>query len=71
MRPYQLPQTANAQLYLSQYAIVTQQPVLLTPGFGGSGAGGLPPIITGSASASQVVTSYLPQASVEQTANED
>jgi hypothetical protein len=67
VRPYQLPQNAPAQLYLSQYPLNTRQPVQITPGFGGSGAGGLPPIITGNASAAQTVTSYCPQASVEQT----
>jgi hypothetical protein len=70
VRPYQLPQTAPSQLYLSQFNLTSQQPITLTPGLGGSAAGGLPPIMTGSANASQVVTSYCPQASVETTATE-
>lgn len=70
VRPYQLPQTVPAQLYLSQFNLVSQQPILITPGFGGTAGVELPPIMTGSANAQQVVTSYCPQASVEQTASE-
>ena len=67
VRPYQLPTASQAQIALSQYGSVSQRPVLITPGFGGSATGGLPPIMTGSASASQIVKSYCPQAAVEQT----
>ena len=70
VRPYQLPQSSPTQLYLSQFGLTSQQPILITPGFGGSGSGSLPPVITGSANASSVVTVYCPQASVEQTATE-
>jgi hypothetical protein len=68
VRPYQLPQSAPATLYLSQFNLVSQQPILITPGFGGTAGASLPPIMSGSANAQQVVTSYCPQASVEQTA---
>jgi hypothetical protein len=66
VRPYQLPTSAPAQLYLSQYSLITQQPVLITPGFGGGGGGGLPPIITGNASYSFNQTYYCPQGAAEQ-----
>jgi hypothetical protein len=67
VRPYQLPTSSPSQLSLSQYGLTTQQPILITPGLGGPIPGTLPPIITGSASASQIVKSYCPQAAVEQT----
>lgn len=67
VRPYQIPQSAPSQVALSLYSLVTQQPVLLTPGFGGTATGSLPPILTGSGNAQSVVTSYCPQAAVEQT----
>ena len=66
VRPYQLPTASTAQLSLSQYGSVTQRPIIITPGFGGTAGGALPPIITGSANESPTITSYCPQAAVEQ-----
>ncbi len=65
VRAYQLPTPAPAQLYLSQYNLATNAPVYITPGFGGSGGGQLPPIQTGSAHYDITITSYMEQAAVE------
>jgi hypothetical protein len=65
VRPFQLPQSSPSQLYQSQYNVTAQPFVMLTPGFGGDAGGGLPPIITGSASFSFKVTYYMDQAANE------
>jgi hypothetical protein len=70
VRPYQLPQNSPAQLYLSQYGLTSNQPIYVTPGFGGSGSGQLPPIQTASAHYDITVTSYVDQAASEPTAVE-
>ena len=67
VRAYQLPTPAPAQLYLSQYNLASNAPIYVTPGFGGSSAGGaLPPIQTGSGHFEETITFYMDQASVEQ-----
>ncbi len=65
VRAYQLPIPAPGQLYLSQYNLASNAPIYITPGFGSSSNGQLPPINTGSASYEESITYYCKQASVE------
>ena len=65
VRAYQLPTTAPAQLYLTQSNTSNNTPIYITPGFGGSGSGPLPPIQTGSGHWDITVTHYMEQAAVE------
>jgi len=71
VRAYQTPIPAPAQLYLSQYNLASNTPIVVTPGFGGSGAGALPPIQTGTGHLDITITKYCEQASVEQAAEEE
>jgi hypothetical protein len=66
VRAYQLPQNSPGQLYLSQYGFSNQKPIMVTPGFGASGAGQLPPLLSGSGHFTETVTYYCEQSSVEQ-----
>lgn len=65
VRAYQLPTPAPGQIYLSEYNLASNAPIYITPGFGGSGAGPLPPIQTGSGHFDETVTFYMDQAAVE------
>ena len=65
VRAYQLPTTAPAQLFLSQYNLTSNAPIYVTPGFGGSNGNQFPPIHTGSAHYDITITHYCEQASVE------
>lgn len=65
VRTFQLPIPAPGQLYLSQYNLASNTPIILTPGFGGSGGGPLPPVQTGAARSTINITYYCAQASVE------
>lgn len=65
VRSYQLPTSAPSQLYLSQFNLASNTPVVITPGFGGSSGSALPPIHTGSAHYDITITHYLDQAAVE------
>jgi hypothetical protein len=65
VRPYQLPQTSPVTSDTAQYNLAANQPIVVTPGFGGSGAGPLPPIQLGKAHFDQTVTSYMDQAASE------
>lgn len=67
VRAYQLPTSAPGQLYLSQYNLAGNAPIHITPGFGGSGGGQLPPIQTGSGHYDITITYYLDQALAEKT----
>ena len=66
VRPFQLPQVSPAILAQSQYNQASQTPIIVTPGFGGSG-GSLPPLNTGQAQLNETVTFYMAQAAIEQT----
>jgi hypothetical protein len=66
VRPFQLPANTPGQIYLSQYNLASQAPVMVTPGFGGGGGGQLPPLLSGSGHYELTVTYYLDQAAVEQ-----
>jgi hypothetical protein len=66
VRAYQLPTNAPGQLYLSQYNLASNTPVMITPGFGGSGGGQLPPIQTGSGHYDITITHYMDQAATEE-----
>ena len=66
VRPFQLPTNSPGQLYLSQYNLASNAPVYITPGFGGSGGGQLPPILTGAGHFDETITYYMDQAAVEQ-----
>lgn len=70
VRPFQLPQSASSQLYLSQSGIASQPFVILTPGFGGDLGGEFPPIMTGNGSSSYRITYYCDMAANEQAASE-
>jgi hypothetical protein len=70
VRAYQLPTPSPGQLYLSQYNLAANTPIYITPGFGGSGSGPLPPIITGSAHFDCTVTHYVDQTMNEQRVSE-
>ena len=65
VRAYQLPTPTPGQPNLSQYNLASNVPIYITPGFGGSGGGQLPPIKTGSAHLDETRTSYIEQASTE------
>ncbi len=65
VRPYQLPTNSPSQVYLSQYNLASNTPIVITPGFGGSGGGQLPPLITGAGHLDETVTHYCEQAAVE------
>jgi hypothetical protein len=67
VRTFQLPTPAPGQLYLSQGNLSTNTPIYITPGFGGSSSGQLPPIQTGSAHMDLTITHYMDQAAVEAT----
>ena len=64
VRAYQLPTPAPGQLSLSQYNLVSNAPVYITPGFGGTG-GNEPPVQTGSAHYDITITHYMEQAAPE------
>lgn len=66
VRSYQLPDSAPGQPYLSQYNLASNTPIYITPGFGGSGGGQLPPIQTGSGHYEVTITYYMDQAMNEQ-----
>jgi len=66
VRATQLPTPTPEQLYLSQYQIAANTPIYITPGFGGSGAGPLPPIVTGTAHFDITVTHYVDQTMQEE-----
>lgn len=70
VRPFQLPQGSQSQLYQSQFGINSDPFVMVTPGFGGDGGGGLPPIMTGNSSSSFKMTFYMVQAANEIVASE-
>jgi hypothetical protein len=63
VRAYQLPDTAPGER--ANQPLTSNLPISITPGFGSSGAGQLPPIMTGQAHFDETVTSYCAQASVE------
>lgn len=65
VRPYQLPENTPGQTYLSQYNLASNAPISITPGFGGSGGGQLPPIHTGGGHWNITITSYAGQAAAE------
>ena len=65
VRAFQLPTPSPTQLFLSQYNLASQAPVILTPGFGADGGSQLPPIQTGSSSFSETITSYMDQSANE------
>ena len=67
VRPYQLPDNAPSVNLANQYNLAAEQYVVVTPGFGASGAGQLPPIQMGAAHYDQTVTTYQDQAAVETT----
>jgi hypothetical protein len=70
VRPNQLPDTAPARTNISPYSLASNQPIVVTPGMGGTGAGQLPPVQLGQAHFDQTITFYLDQAAVEKVAKE-
>lgn len=66
VRAFQLPDVSPAIVAQSQFNLASNAPIIVTPGFGGSG-GSLPPLNTGQAQLNETVTFYCPQAAVEQT----
>jgi hypothetical protein len=66
VRAYQLPDTAPGER--ANQPLTSNLPISITPGFGSSGAGQLPPIITGQAHFDETVTSYCTQAKNENVA---
>jgi hypothetical protein len=63
VRAYQLPDTAPGER--ANQPLTSNLPISITPGFGSSGAGQLPPIMTGQAHFDETVTSYCGQAKNE------
>jgi hypothetical protein len=63
VRAYQLPDTAPGER--ANQPLTSNLPISITPGFGSSGAGQLPPIMTGQAHLDETVTSYCSQAKNE------
>lgn len=66
VRTYQLPKNTPGAPYVSQYNIASNAPISITPGFGGSGGGKLPPIHTGGGHWNITITSYAGLAQPEQ-----
>jgi hypothetical protein len=66
VRAYELPQKAPGER--TNQPLTSNLPISITPGFGSSGAGQLPPILTGQAHFDETITSYCAQAKNEKTA---
>jgi hypothetical protein len=69
VRTYQLPTPAPGQSYAPS-SLTSNTPIYITPGFGGTSSGQLPPIQTGSGHLDLTITHYMDQAAVEKTATE-
>jgi hypothetical protein len=66
VRPFQTGGSTQEQVYLSQYGLASNIPIIVTPGFGGNG-GSLPPLNTGSGHLNETIQYYSDQAAVEVT----
>jgi hypothetical protein len=69
VRTYQLPTSAPG-VGSAPSTLTSNTPIYITPGFGGSSSGQMPPIQTGSAHLDLTITHYMDQAAVEQVAKE-
>lgn len=70
IRPFLIPTTAPEQPFLSQYSLAANTPIIITPGFGATGSGQLPPIQTGTSRTDLRTSNYCTAAQSETTFSE-